>query len=211
MTPAIALLVIGGILLKAGWKNQNIIDVALGRDTERSGGHVPDVSGVTGIPTAPGIPDTTNNARVGGGIARLFQEMDRIAALNLHYVWGGGHAGYPHNGPFDCSGAVSYVLHAAGLMSGPPRVSTLFMAYGAKGRGRTFTVYSNPTHVFIIDERTGRAWGTTKSTGNGGPAWHHHTTSGFVARCHPDDQVGGRAPSSQEATQSAARVNANRM
>lgn len=41
MTPAIALLIIGAILLKAGFKNQNVIDVLLGRDTENPGGRVP--------------------------------------------------------------------------------------------------------------------------------------------------------------------------
>ena len=41
MTPAIALLTIGLILLRAGWKNQNIVDVILGRENRRPGGNVP--------------------------------------------------------------------------------------------------------------------------------------------------------------------------
>lgn len=193
MTPAIALLVIGAILIKSGWKNQNILDVALGRDSKRSGGNVPEGDGSHGsdgspsIPTAPGIAGPGSHT-IGGGVSRMLGEMNRIAGLNLPYLWGGGHLNYPHEGPFDCSGAVSYVLHAAGLMHGPPRISTTFMAYGSAGRGRTFTIYANPTHVFIRDETTGRDWGTTKTVGRGGPRWHHHTTTGFVARCHPDDK-----------------------
>lgn len=198
MTPAIALLVMGAILLRAGWKNQNIIDVALGRDEQRDAGGVPDVPDVAvGSDASSPSGGDVMDARVGGGLVRLFHEMNRIVGLELPYVWGGGHAGYPHEGPFDCSGAVSYVLHAAGLMKGPPRISTQFMLWGSPGRGRDFTVYSNPTHVFIRDERTGRDWGTTRTTGNGGPAWHHHPTGGFVARCHPGNRradTSGRLP-----------------
>lgn len=55
MTPAIALLIIGAILLKAGWKGQNIVDVVLGNepappitDGGSASGSVTDGPGVTG-------------------------------------------------------------------------------------------------------------------------------------------------------------------
>lgn len=54
MTPAIGLLVIGGILLVAGWKNRPVLDVALGRETERGQGGVSDASGVASSPG--GVP-----------------------------------------------------------------------------------------------------------------------------------------------------------
>ena len=41
---------------------------------------------------------------------------DRIA--KLPYVYGGGHGSFDAGG-YDCSGSVSYVLHAAGLLSTP--------------------------------------------------------------------------------------------
>ena len=45
-----------------------------------------------------------------------------IAAANaihtLPYIWGGGHRSFSSTG-YDCSGAVSYVLHAAGLLASP--------------------------------------------------------------------------------------------
>ena len=45
-----------------------------------------------------------------------------IAAANrIHtrpYIWGGGHRSFKSKG-YDCSGAVSYVLHAAGLLRSP--------------------------------------------------------------------------------------------
>src|SRR5947209_8034192 len=34
------------------------------------------------------------------------------------YVWGGGHSAFKASG-YDCSGSVSYVLHAAGLLRTP--------------------------------------------------------------------------------------------
>lgn len=181
MTPAIALLTFAGIMLVSGFRNKSIVNTVLGRDEENPGGRVPDVSSVTGS-VVDSLTTAVRGTSATGNYARLRQEMDRIAFLLLPYKWGGGHAGYPPDGPFDCSGAVSYVLHAAGYHHGPPLISTGFMAWGRSGRGQDFTVYANPTHVFIRDERTGRDWGTTKTVGNGGPAWHTHTTRGFVAR-----------------------------
>lgn len=186
MTPAIAALVLGGILIVAGFQNRNVIDVALGRD-----GTIPDSQadealapyGVTtdDLTTLPGLT-TTPQSGSGGGLARVVSECNRIAALKLHYVWGGGHAGYPPGGPFDCSGAVSYVLHAAGLLKGPPRVSGMFVAWGSPGKGQHLTVWANATHVFL--EIDGRMWGTSNSNPGGGPGWHTRGTSGFVPR-HP--------------------------
>jgi peptidoglycan hydrolase-like protein with peptidoglycan-binding domain len=49
------------------------------------------------------------------------------------YKYGGGHARWNDTG-YDCSGSVSYVLHAAGLLS-RARDSTGFMSYGDAGRG----------------------------------------------------------------------------
>ena len=43
------------------------------------------------------------------------------AANRIHtkpYIWGGGHRSFKSKG-YDCSGAVSYVLHAAGLLRSP--------------------------------------------------------------------------------------------
>jgi hypothetical protein len=199
VTPAIALLLVGAILLKAGFTNRNVVDVMLGREggdnpkakvpagTDFGGGDFgPPGTGGTDGTGGGAIPSATP---VGGGskYIALIAEMNRIAALNLPYRWGGGHApGYVSpNGPFDCSGAVSYALHAAGLYNGPPLISGAFMAWGKAGKGSTITVYANPTHVFMRDERTGRDWGTTRTVGRGGPQWHHHTTKGFVAR-HPE-------------------------
>src|ERR1700742_2437392 len=47
------------------------------------------------------------------------------------YHWGGGHRDWNAAG-YDCSGSVSYVLHAAGMLEWPLD-STEFMRWGASG------------------------------------------------------------------------------
>jgi len=64
------------------------------------------------------------------------------------YVWGGGHR-FLYDKGYDCSGAVSFVLHKAGLLSGP-LTSSQFQDYGEPGPGRFITVYTKDGHhVFM--------------------------------------------------------------
>ncbi len=63
------------------------------------------------------------------------------------YIWGGGHASFDSPG-YDCSGSVSYVLHAAGLLRTPDDSSD-FMSWDQGGVGRWITVYTNPGHAFV--------------------------------------------------------------
>jgi peptidoglycan hydrolase-like protein with peptidoglycan-binding domain len=65
------------------------------------------------------------------------------------YKYGGGHGrGFVDRG-YDCSGSVSYVLHAAGLLDTPLDSSDL-MGWGERGRGQWVTVRSNPSHAYLI-------------------------------------------------------------
>jgi peptidoglycan hydrolase-like protein with peptidoglycan-binding domain len=64
------------------------------------------------------------------------------------YKYGGGHNRWNDSG-YDCSGSVSYVLHAAGLLS-RALDSTGFMSWGEPGRGTWVTVRSNPSHAYLI-------------------------------------------------------------
>jgi peptidoglycan hydrolase-like protein with peptidoglycan-binding domain len=64
------------------------------------------------------------------------------------YKYGGGHARWNDTG-YDCSGSVSYVLHAAGLLS-RALDSTGFMSWGERGRGTWITIRSNPGHAYMI-------------------------------------------------------------
>jgi hypothetical protein len=96
-----------------------------------------------------------------------------IAAANQidgrPYVWGGGHAGFLSRG-YDCSGAVSYVLHAAGLLD-QTMVSGQLAYWGESGLGRWITVYANDEHVFMVI--AGLRFDTRDDPpGVNGPRWH---------------------------------------
>jgi len=64
------------------------------------------------------------------------------------YRYGGGHKSFDDRG-YDCSGTVSYVLGAAGLISSPIS-STEFRSYGQRGRGRWITIYAREGHTFAV-------------------------------------------------------------
>jgi hypothetical protein len=105
------------------------------------------------------------------------------AANKIHrrtYIWGGGHRSFRSKG-YDCSGAVSYVLHAAGVLSSP-LVSGQLAFWGSSGPGSWITVYANRTHTYMviaglrydtsprgewIDQGRGPRWRYTLRTGSG--------------------------------------------
>ena len=97
------------------------------------------------------------------------------------YVWGGGHASFRARG-YDCSGAVSYVLHAAGLLDWP-EVSGTLAHWGAKGEGDWITVYANRGHAFMVI--AGLRFDTS-GAGQSGPRWRSEPRwmRGFHVR-HP--------------------------
>jgi hypothetical protein len=64
------------------------------------------------------------------------------------YKYGGGHSRWNDSG-YDCSGSVSYVLHAAGLLN-RALDSSGFMSWGEAGRGTWITIRSNPGHAYMI-------------------------------------------------------------
>ena len=101
------------------------------------------------------------------------------------YVWGGGHLSWTTKG-YDCSGAVGYALHGAGMLDWT-MVSGELEYWGEAGVGRWITVYANYHHVYMVvaglrfDTRDG-------PTARTGPRWHtdmpRDPTRHFTAR-HP--------------------------
>ena len=79
-------------------------------------------------------------------VVKAIRAANRIA--RKPYRYGGGHASFRDRG-YDCSGAVSYVLHGAGLLDSPLD-SRQLMRWGKRGKGRWITVYSNRGHAFIV-------------------------------------------------------------
>jgi hypothetical protein len=100
------------------------------------------------------------------------------------YSWGGGHRQWQSRG-YDCSGSVSYVLHAAGLLDSPLD-STGFMRWGGGGAGSWVRIYANHEHVFAVI--AGLRWDTsmTDDGDRSGPGWSEYPRSGHGFRLrHP--------------------------
>jgi hypothetical protein len=98
---------------------------------------------------------------------------EAIAAANRiagrPYVWGGGHASWRTRG-YDCSGAVGYALHGAGLLEST-MVSGQLAYWGLGGTGRWISVYANYHHVYMVI--AGLRFDTRDDPpGVTGPRWH---------------------------------------
>jgi hypothetical protein len=202
--PIVACLLVGAALAPA---------VAFGGTGAASpGGMTPSgttpTSGTTGAagPSTGGVSPTdpqfqpAPKAKIVGGIAIAPigappQVVAAIAAANRiarkPYRYGGGHKSF-HSNAYDCSGAVSYALHGAGLVDSPLDSSD-FMHWGDSGLGRWITVYANSGHAFVMiaglrfdtgfRDNIAKARGAAPGTGPrwGGP----RPTKGYHAT-HPD-------------------------
>jgi hypothetical protein len=114
-----------------------------------------------GTATTPTTPPPTGPA----GRAKLRKDGTAVAPANappqvqaaiaagnrirtMPYRWGGGHRSFADTG-YDCSGAVSYVLNGAGMLASPLPSGPL-MGWGLPGKGYWISVYSNPSHVYMV-------------------------------------------------------------
>jgi cell wall-associated NlpC family hydrolase len=111
-----------------------------------------------------------------------------IAAGNqiahLPYRFGGGHGTF-EDSAYDCSGSLSFVFAAAGLLN-TTVTSGQLMSWGAPGPGKWITVFAAPGHTFmyvaglrfdtVALAETGSRWSNRSANEPG--------LSGFVAR-HP--------------------------
>ena len=114
-------------------------------------------------------------------VKRVIAAANRINATP--YVWGGGHASFVSKG-YDCSGAVGYALHAAGMLE-TTMVSGQLAYWGDAGPGRWITIYANAEHVFMVV--AGLRFDTRGDVpGESGPRWKMARADPrrFVAR-HP--------------------------
>jgi hypothetical protein len=99
------------------------------------------------------------------------------------YVYGGAH------GPsldtlqpgYDCSSAVSYVLHAGGALGPSALVSGALASWGRAGPGRYVTVYANNGHAFMYVaglrfDTSYSGTDTGPNAGQSGPRWRVSAT-----------------------------------
>ena len=160
-------------------------------------------SGGVGVAPGPGPKSTVQHPVVQGFTAKVVKGLayapsyapiqvqraiwagDRIR--HKPYIYAGGHGTWNDAG-YDCSGSVSYVLHAAGLIN-TSMDSGEMMSWGARGAGHWITIYTNPGHAFV--EIAGIRFDTSAEQDpnpppGSGPRWRPlvTSTSGFVAR-HP--------------------------
>jgi cell wall-associated NlpC family hydrolase len=120
------------------------------------------------------------------------QVQSAIAAANaihtLPYVWGGGHRTFYDSG-YDCSGAVSYVLHAAGLLASPMTSGGLASSWGVPGKGRWITVYGNASHAYMViaGKRFDTSSGGDRWNQGSGPRWRKKKRApvGFTQKYYP--------------------------
>jgi len=137
-----------------------------------------DVPQATLTPGGRAVPPPSAPASV----KAMIEAANRIRHRPYH--WGGGHRSWNAAG-YDCSGSVSYVMHAAGLLESPLD-STGFMRWGGGGGGSWVRVYANREHVFAVI--AGLRWDTSYSEDGDrtGPGWSEQMrpTGGFRLR-HP--------------------------
>jgi hypothetical protein len=124
-----------------------------------------DPTGGAAVPPPAPLKPAPTNIVVPGTVAKLLpdgtaaapalappQVQQAIWAANTiqsrPYVYGGGHRSFKSRG-YDCSGTVSFALHAAGLLA-TPLDSSSFMTWGARGKGQWITVYANPGHAYAV-------------------------------------------------------------
>jgi peptidoglycan hydrolase-like protein with peptidoglycan-binding domain len=147
------------------------------------------------VSTPPAVATINSNGTATAPPGAPIQVQEVIAAANriIHtpYVWGGGHASWNSYG-YDCSGAVSYALHGAGLLSSPED-STALESYGRPGPGKWISIYADASHAFLVV--AGRAFDTADYGGPNipsgtGPRWRYNPTGnladggGYIVR-HP--------------------------
>lgn len=115
-------------------------------------------------------------------IQQLIVAGNQIA--HLPYRFGGGHGTFIDNA-YDCSGSLSFVFAAAGILS-TTMTSGQLMSWGKPGPGRWITVFANNGHTFMYV--AGLRFDTV-ALAQTGSRWSNHAASEpdlstFVAR-HP--------------------------
>jgi hypothetical protein len=141
-------------------------------------------SALGAVPQATLLPSgrAVTPASAPPAVQAMIEAANRIR--HRPYRWGGGHRDWRSAG-YDCSGSVSYVLHAAGLLESPLD-STGFMRWGGGGGGSWVRIYANREHVFAVI--AGLRWDTsmTDDGDRSGPGWSEYMRSGRGFRLrHP--------------------------
>jgi hypothetical protein len=180
----------------AGLSTTCALVVAVPAAAQTGGTGTPGGTTTTTTPTTPLAPPGRAKLRKDGTALAPAdappQVQAAIAAGNaihtLPYIWGGGHRTFYDRG-YDCSGAVSYVLHAAGLLASPMPSGPLASSWGTPGKGRWITVYANASHAYMVV--AGLRFDTSavgeKLNQGSGPRWRRtkRKPTGYTAKYSP--------------------------
>jgi cell wall-associated NlpC family hydrolase len=136
MAPALAAVTVGGWFAYSALTGKSLGGVFTGAGKQDPSGTLDPAKALqaAGIDTSQplsvgGIPLSTG----GDNLSSMTAEMNRMIGLRQPYKWGGGHAAFDPDGPWDCSGAVSWIAHYNGMLNGSPMTSTGFMRWGVRG------------------------------------------------------------------------------
>lgn len=107
------------------------------------------------------------------------QAASKLTSGHIPYVWGGGHGGFTTSGGLDCSGAVSAVLHSAGVLDHP--LTSGDMGSALKPGPGAVTVYYNSGHTFM--KIGDKYWGTSVGdSGSGGLGPHPNPSGSYLSQ-----------------------------
>jgi hypothetical protein len=95
------------------------------------------------------------------------------------YLYGGAHGTSLDTlqAAYDCSSAVSYLLHRGGVLGTSAIDSTALTHYGLPGPGRYVSIYANAAHTFLyvgglrFDTVEDAAYDSGPNSGRPGPRW----------------------------------------
>jgi hypothetical protein len=132
-------------------RNQRALERSVARG-ETLSGYVPEPE-VTAAPPVPGETATIGPDGLAIAPASAPEAVKAMidAGNRIHdkpYKYGGGHGRWNDTG-YDCSGSMSFVLHAAGLLD-QALDSTGFMSWGEPGKGQWVTNYANSGHSYMV-------------------------------------------------------------
>src|SRR5919197_2453611 len=127
--------------------------------------------------SGPGVSGKSARLRFGKAAAPKSAPLSVKRAIwaanqlrHKRYRYGGGHKSFDDHA-YDCSGTISYVLGAAGLISSPMS-STESRSYGDRGPGKRITIYARGGHTYAVI--AGLRLDTTpydRYTGKWAPRW----------------------------------------
>jgi hypothetical protein len=164
---------------------------ATGEGGEASGESCPALerAGSVPLPLTPGTQTKILPSGLAAAGAQAPRAVKRMVAagnrlFNASYLYGGAH------GPsldtlqpaYDCSSAVSYILHAGGVFGSYAEDSTELESYGQPGPGQYISIYANAGHAFMFvgglrfDTVEAPEYDTGPNSGKPGPKWRVYPT-----------------------------------